>query len=135
MQPSSFLRRAKKARRRVFCFAGALALGLSYGQAAQAEERTPSSVSVHVERGLLSVDARGAPLGEVLKAIAKQADFQLDTKGDLDIPVTWSFANVPVGEMGASKWPSGRGGSSPKGVSALSASAPISPSGVSIITG
>ena len=96
MQPSSFSRRAKQARRRVICLVGVLALGLSYGQDAQAEETTPSSISVHIERGLLSVDARNAPLGEVLEAIAKQANFQLDTKGDLDIPVTWSFANVPV---------------------------------------
>ncbi len=98
MQPSSFSRRAKHARRRVICLVGVLALGLSYGQDAQAEETTPSSISVHIERGLLSVDARNAPLGEVLEAIAKQANFQLDTKGDLDIPVTWSFANVPVDE-------------------------------------
>ncbi len=75
---------------------GVLALGLSYGQAAQAEEATPASIAVHMERGLLSVDARDAPLGDVLEAIAKQADFRLDSKGDLDIPVTWSFAGVPV---------------------------------------
>ena len=98
MKPTSFLRRANQARYRVICFAGVLALGLSYGQAAQAEETTPSSISVHIERGLLSVEARNVPLGEVLEAIAKQANFQLDTKGDLDIPVTWSFANVPVDE-------------------------------------
>jgi hypothetical protein len=98
MQPSYFSRRANRARRRVICLVGVLALGLSYGQGAQAEETTPASISVHIERGLLSVDARNAPLGEVLEDIAKQANFQLDTKGDLDIPVTWSFANVPVDE-------------------------------------
>ncbi len=96
MHPSSFLRRANPTRRRVICLTGVLALGLSYGQAAQAEEATPASIAVHMERGLLSVDARDAPLGDVLEAIAKQADFRLDTKGDLDIPVTWSFAGVPV---------------------------------------
>ncbi len=96
MQTSSFLRRAIKARRRVICLVGLLALGLSYGQAAQAEEATPSSISVHVERGFLSVEARAAPLGDVLEAIATQAEFLLDTKGDLDTPVTWSFADVPV---------------------------------------
>ncbi len=98
MLPSSFSRRANQACRGVICLVGVLALGLSYGQAAEAEETTPSSISVHIERGLLSVDARNAPLDEVLEAIAKQANFQLDTKGDLDIPVTWSFANVPVDE-------------------------------------
>ncbi len=78
----------------MICLVRALALEWSNCQVAQAEETTPSSISVHIERGLTSVDARNAPLGEILETIAKQASFQLDTKGDLDIPVTWSFADV-----------------------------------------
>jgi hypothetical protein len=98
MQLSSFSRRANQHRRRVICLVGVLALGLSYAQATQAEEPPSVSITVQVERGLLSIEARNAPLGEVLEAIAKQANFLLDTKGDLDIPVTWSFADVPVDE-------------------------------------
>jgi hypothetical protein len=96
MQPSSFPQGTNQACRRAICFAGVLAVGLSYAQAAQAEESTPASIVVHVEQGLLSIDVRNAPLGNVLEAIAKQASFRLETKGDLDTPVTWSFANVPV---------------------------------------
>ncbi len=98
MHPSCVRREATQACHRALCFAGVLAVGLSYAQATQAEERSPASIAVHVERGLLSVDAREAPLGDVLEAIAEQADIRLDTKGDLNIPVTWSFVGVPVNQ-------------------------------------
>ena len=96
MHPSCVRRQANQACRRALCFAGVLGVGLSYAQAAQAEESSPASITLHVERGLLSVDARKAPLGDVLDAIAEQADIRLITKGDLDTPVTWSFVGVPV---------------------------------------
>ena len=98
MQPSCILRGANQARRRVIYLVGVLAVGLSYAQTTEAEESTPSSISVHVEQGLLSVDARNAPLGDVLEAIASRANFRLVTKGDLDTSVTWSLADVPVAE-------------------------------------
>ncbi len=98
MHPSCVRREATQACHRALCFAGVLAVGLSYAQAAQAEESSPASIAVHVERGLLSVDARKAPLGDVLEAIAEQADIRLVTKGDLDTPVTWSFVGVPVNQ-------------------------------------
>jgi hypothetical protein len=75
-----------------------LAVGSSYSPTAKGEEVTQPSMVVNVEQGLLSVDARNAPLGDVVEAIAKQAGFQLATKGDLDTPVTWSFANVPLND-------------------------------------
>ena len=98
MQPSCLLRGASLARRWVICLTGVLAVGASYSHAAEAEKGIPSSIAVHVERGLLSVDARNAPLDDLLVAIANQADFRLVTKGNLDTPVTWSFVDVPVDE-------------------------------------
>ena len=75
MQPSCLLRGANLARRWVICLTGVLAVGASYSHAAEAEKGIPSSIAVHVERGLLSVDARNAPLDDLLVAIANQADF------------------------------------------------------------
>jgi hypothetical protein len=80
------------------CLTGVLAIGSSYSHAAEVEKEIASSIAVHVERGLLSVDARNAPLDDLLVAIANQADFRLVTKGNLDTPVTWSFVDVPVDE-------------------------------------
>ena len=95
MQQLSLPRWAKRARRGTICLSGFLLAGSSYGPAAGAEDAAKFSIAVHVERGLLSVDARNAPLGVVLEAIANQAGFRLKTKGGLDTPVTWSFSGVP----------------------------------------
>ncbi len=98
MHPSCVRREANQACRRALCLAGVLAVGLSYTQAGQAEESSPASIAVQVEQGLLSVDARNAPLGDVLEAIAEQADIRLVTKGGLDTSVTSSFVAVPVNQ-------------------------------------
>lgn len=46
--------------------------------------------------GLVSVEARSVPLGEVLDALAREAGFRLVVKDSMPAPVNWSFHDVPV---------------------------------------
>lgn len=50
--------------------------------------------AIKVWGGLLTVHAREAPLADVLGVIGEKAGFTVTIKGDLDIPITDSFAGV-----------------------------------------
>ena len=76
---------------RTLCLVSLVIIGLHYGQMAKAEEGRPASVDVNFEQGLLSVDARNAPLSEVMRTVAGNAGFDLFITGSLDTPITWSL--------------------------------------------
>jgi len=58
------------------------------------ESRT--AVSVTLRNGFISVEAQDAALGDILKAIAHQANFELRIKGELNEKATWSIKYVPI---------------------------------------
>ena len=64
----------------------------------RASAGTSCLLQVTAERGLLTVDALGAPLNEVLRAIGQQAGLRVSVDGDLNDPVTQSFRQLPLGE-------------------------------------
>ncbi|MCB1859611.1 MAG: HEAT repeat domain-containing protein [Gammaproteobacteria bacterium] len=53
-------------------------------------------VDVLVDAGMLTLEARQAPLSEVLRVIGIQAGFEVVVVGDFSMPVTASFRRVPV---------------------------------------
>jgi len=55
-----------------------------------------TSVEVEFDQGLLSVNARDAPLAHILHAIGKAAGFETDIQGNLDTAYTISFAGAPL---------------------------------------
>lgn len=69
----------------------------AYGAGTEGSESTPA-VAVMVRDGFVSVEARNTALGNIIKAIAEQADFELVDKSDSDQKVTWSMKYVPVEE-------------------------------------
>ena len=79
------------------CLAAGLGLALISAAAAQehgaapAKEPPGSSLQVEVERGLLTLHADGAPLGEVLRAIAEAGAFEVVLRGGFATPVRESF--------------------------------------------
>ena len=70
-----------------------LEVGDRLALAAEPETR-PATIEVSLREGMLSVSLREAPLAEALRAIGERAGFRVVIKGDLDTPVTWSFAEV-----------------------------------------
>jgi hypothetical protein len=70
-----------------------------YAPSAQAMEEVHSSViNVGVERGLLQLDVRNAPLADVLRVIGEQAGLSVTVRGDINTVVTESFIGVPLDE-------------------------------------
>jgi hypothetical protein len=66
---------------------------------AGATENEPSTViAVAVSRGKLSVDARLAPLAQVLRAIGERAGLDVTLRGNLNAPVTQSFVDLELGD-------------------------------------
>jgi hypothetical protein len=63
---------------------------------APASEVTPSALEVRVSQGLVTLEARGARLEDVLRALATRAGFELELRGDLSATVTRSFTDVPL---------------------------------------
>jgi len=59
-------------------------------------EVTAAGIRVVVENGLVSLDARGAPLEAVVREIGAAAGFKTVVSGDLAASVTKSFSQVPV---------------------------------------
>ena len=55
-----------------------------------------TTLDVAVQDGLVSIEARNAPLGEVLQAVATAAGFSLVAKEGMPAPVNWSLRDVPV---------------------------------------
>lgn len=53
-------------------------------------------IEVVVAGGLLSLDARDAPLSDIVRAIGKQAEFATVIKGDFSARVTRAFTRVPL---------------------------------------
>lgn len=85
--------------------AGAVVLGLWPGPAARADslladtrEAGGALPVVEVRDGLVSVRASGAPLAEVLTALAQAFGIALTLRGDLSEPVVQAFGPVPLGE-------------------------------------
>ncbi len=76
-------------------FGLALDGGSVLADAAKAE--TPTAlIGVQVREGLLTVDARGAPLADILRAIGEKAGFSVIIRGDLSTPVTRSLSDIPL---------------------------------------
>ena len=69
--------------------------GSILADAAKVEPPTPT-IEVIVREGLLTVNARDAPLADVLRVIGEKAGFTVIIKGNLSTPVTSSFAGVPL---------------------------------------
>ena len=68
MSPSPFLEAARGYRQVALGVVAFFSFGLVFIQAALAEDRVPAMISVHVDGGILSLDAHDAPLGDVLEA-------------------------------------------------------------------
>ena len=64
--------------------------------AATKDEASPPTVYVVVKAQYLTLSVRDAPLADVLRAIAQQAEFRLTIAGDLSSPVSWSFSEVTL---------------------------------------
>ncbi len=76
-------------------FGLALDGGSVLADAAKAE--TPTAlIEVKVREGLLTVNARGVPLAEVLRAIGEKAGFTVIIRGNLSAPVTRSLSDIPL---------------------------------------
>ena len=76
-------------------FGVALDGGSVLADAAKAE--TPTAlIEVKVREGLLTFNARGAPLADVLRAIGEKADFTVIIRGNLSTPVTRSLSDIPL---------------------------------------
>jgi hypothetical protein len=74
-------------------------VGTSISGPVSETEKNPSTVlDVWVSRGELTVDVRNAPLAEVLRTVGEKAGVGVTLRGDLDTPVTESFAGVPLEE-------------------------------------
>ncbi len=68
--------------------------------AAPAEVEPPAApIEVKVREGLLTLDARNAPLADILLTIGEKADFTVDIRGDLSTSVTVSFTDVPLDKV------------------------------------
>ena len=61
-------------------------------------EASPGEIELEVVAGLLTLEARDAPLADVVRAIGERVGFETILDGDLSAPVTTSFAEVPVGD-------------------------------------
>ena len=69
----------------------ALTLYVCHGLPVAAAE-IPGTIKVDVQRGLLTVDIRNAPLAEILRVIGDRAGLQMIIQGDVSTPV----ANAPM---------------------------------------
>lgn len=78
---------------------GLVAIVLLPLAAAAAEKRpdgTQTVIEVSYRAGALTLDARGAPLADVLRAIGEKAGFRTHLTGDLSKPVDLSLENAPL---------------------------------------
>jgi len=62
------------------------------------EHNPPALIDVGVDHGTLTVNVRNAPLAQVLRAIGERAGIQVIVRGNVNSPVTQSFAGVPLEE-------------------------------------
>jgi hypothetical protein len=86
---------------RVIAAVCAVAIAACFASSALKAEAKPiahPSIEVAVEQGRLTVDVRDAPLDEVLLAVGEEAGIAIEIRGDLTVPVTSSFADLPVDE-------------------------------------
>lgn len=60
------------------------------------DTQTSSAIDVRVDNGLLELDVKEARLSDVLRAVAKEARIELSLRGNLDRPISRSFAGVPI---------------------------------------
>jgi HEAT repeat protein len=59
-------------------------------------QSSATSVEIRVEGGLVSVEARDAPVAGVIRAIGEQGGFETIVVGDVNRSVSASFADVPL---------------------------------------
>ncbi len=64
----------------------------------RAIEKPSRPFDISVDQGDLTVAVQDAPLSRVLKAIGERAGISIDIRGDLDLPISASFAGVPLEE-------------------------------------
>ena len=76
----------------------ALALGLAAGAVGASLANSSTFLDVLVSRGELTVDARNAPLAQVLQTVGKRAGIEVTLRGDFSTPITASFTGVPLEE-------------------------------------
>ena len=84
----------------------ALALGLAAGAVGAslpgpvwaAEKNSSTFLDVLVSRGELTVDARNAPLAQVLQTVGQRAGIEVTLRGDFSTPITASLTGVPLEE-------------------------------------
>jgi hypothetical protein len=81
-------------------FAAAILLAMNGAAAADDMDRPllPGTFRLYVESDLLTLEARDAPLSEVVRAIAEQVGFETKFVGDLAVPVSTSLTGVPVSD-------------------------------------
>jgi len=63
-----------------------------------ADRAGPAICRVDTRGNELTVDVRGTPLADVLRAIGERASIDVTLRGDFSAPVTASFAGVPLEE-------------------------------------
>lgn len=66
------------------------------GARAAAREDPPATIEMLVRRGLLTMSVRNAPLAQVLRAMADQANFRVIITGDAGELVSSSFTDIPL---------------------------------------
>lgn len=59
-------------------------------------ELPSDAIEVQLRNGLLTLDARGAPLGEVIRAIGEESGFKTAIEGVVDTPVERSLVAIPL---------------------------------------
>jgi hypothetical protein len=75
---------------------GCLMLGLVVPMESIAAEDEAARVDLRGD--MLDVEVRAAPLGDVLRAVAEKAGFEIETRGDLGEVRPQSFEAVPLDE-------------------------------------
>ena len=75
-------------------FGGCLMLGLALPTESVAAE--PEAATIDLRGDLLDAEVGAAPLGDVLRAVAEKAGFEIETRGDLGEVRAQRFEGVPL---------------------------------------
>ena len=70
--------------------------GASAAESDELRSVASDNIRIHVDDGLLTLDAHAVPLSVLLRAIGEEAGFEVVIEGDLDVPVDHSFTRVPL---------------------------------------
>ncbi len=82
-----------------FCLGPVLVAAAQDERASPAKDPPAAGVEVEVTGGLLTLDADGAPLAEVLRAIGQAGGFEVVLRGGFRAPVRESFADRPLEDV------------------------------------